>query len=195
MATFVTSDTHFGHTRIIELCERPFRDVSHMNESLIENWNSVVGHDDTVIHLGDAALGPWVEWDSIFSRLNGYKVLIIGNHDRIFKANKEKYREKFQPVYEQWFDEIYDEMAMAFHGRWVKFSHFPYDGDSHGEDRYVDARPLDNGEPLVHGHTHDGGNPLSVSSKGSKQFHAGVDAHNYFPVPLSTVLEALGVSE
>jgi len=85
MSRFFTSDTHFGHARIIELCGRPFKDVSHMNETLIHNWNNVVGEDDTVYHLGDVALGAWVDWDKSLSRLNGHKILVVGNHDRLFQ--------------------------------------------------------------------------------------------------------------
>ena len=39
---FFTSDTHFNHTNIIRFCSRPFKDVEHMNETLIANWNRVV---------------------------------------------------------------------------------------------------------------------------------------------------------
>ena len=38
---FFTSDTHFNHTNIIRFCSRPFKDVEHMNETLIANWNRV----------------------------------------------------------------------------------------------------------------------------------------------------------
>ena len=31
-----TSDTHFGHAKIIEYCDRPFADVQEMNETLVE---------------------------------------------------------------------------------------------------------------------------------------------------------------
>lgn len=34
--TFFTSDTHFGHANIINLCKRPFKDVNHMNEVLVD---------------------------------------------------------------------------------------------------------------------------------------------------------------
>ncbi|MFV0428696.1 MAG: hypothetical protein ACK5KO_04625 [Arachnia sp.] len=54
---FVTSDHHFGHARLIELAERPFSSVSEMNDALIANWNRVVGPTDTVLHLGDLAMG------------------------------------------------------------------------------------------------------------------------------------------
>ena len=42
---FFTSDTHFNHANIIRFCNRPFKDVSHMNEAIISNWNRVVGQE------------------------------------------------------------------------------------------------------------------------------------------------------
>ena len=73
---FFTSDTHFNHTNIIRFCNRPFKDVSHMNETIISNWNRVVGHDDIVFHLGDFCLGGSAEWINVLSRLNG-KILLL----------------------------------------------------------------------------------------------------------------------
>ena len=50
---FFTSDTHFYHGNIIRFCNRPFKDVETMNETIISNWNNTVGQDDIVFHLGD----------------------------------------------------------------------------------------------------------------------------------------------
>lgn len=52
---YFTSDTHFYHSNIIDFCKRPFKNVEDMNETLIENWNRVVGQDDIVFHLGGGA--------------------------------------------------------------------------------------------------------------------------------------------
>jgi calcineurin-like phosphoesterase family protein len=78
---FFTSDTHFNHANIIEYCKRPFKDIIHMNESMIENWNRVVSPRDIVYHLGDFAMGDKSKIPSILSRLNGHIILICGNHD------------------------------------------------------------------------------------------------------------------
>lgn len=90
MRVFITSDSHFGHKNIIEYCNRPFADVDEMNAALIERWNSVVGKDDMVIHLGDVGLGSREKIGEIIRQLNGRKMLIMGNHDH-FKENQ--YRE------------------------------------------------------------------------------------------------------
>lgn len=80
---FFTSDTHFNHTNIIRFCNRPFKDVAHMNETIIANWNSVVGPDDIIFHLGDFLFGRFcrmdkctkqIEWENIsYSRQSRYK--------------------------------------------------------------------------------------------------------------------------
>lgn len=48
-----TSDTHFGHTNIIEYCNRPFSCIEEMNGKIINNINSKVKHNDILYHLGD----------------------------------------------------------------------------------------------------------------------------------------------
>lgn len=78
-----TSDHHFGHAAIIKMCNRPFSSVDDMDEEMIERWNAAVRPGDVVWHLGDFAhkcRPDRVNW--IFSRLNGTKHLIVGNHDK-----------------------------------------------------------------------------------------------------------------
>lgn len=184
MTTYFTSDTHFGHARIIELSNRPFKDVDHMNSEIVRRWNEIVMPDDIVYHLGDVALGKIDDSLPIVSRLNGYKVLVNGNHDRPF-MNAGKAR------YDEWFDRYSEVFQMVSHttavplfltgGREVLLSHFPYDGDSHDGDRFSDARAVDNGTPLIHGHTHMD-NKVSHSKNGTLQIHVGMDAWDYRPV-------------
>lgn len=49
-----------------------------MDETLVENWNSVVRSEDTVINLGDVYFGRNTK---PLQNLNGTKHLILGNHD------------------------------------------------------------------------------------------------------------------
>lgn len=78
---FITSDTHFHHANIIRYCNRPFHSVAEMDEALVQNWNSVVRPQDKVYHLGDVYFPQKEKSDWLFGRLNGTKVLILGNHD------------------------------------------------------------------------------------------------------------------
>lgn len=79
---FFTADSHYGHFGVMEMSKRPFSSVEEMNETLIANWNAVVGPRDTVWHLGDFAMKSTPEQcQEIFSRLRGRKCLIKGNHD------------------------------------------------------------------------------------------------------------------
>lgn len=82
MTDFFTSDTHFGHSLIIEICNRPFRDADHMEEALRTAWNARVGKNDRVFHLGDFSFGDQQNQQYVLDSLNGEKHLIIGNHDR-----------------------------------------------------------------------------------------------------------------
>src|SRR5690606_30041888 len=79
---FFTADTHFGHSGIIGMCNRPFENIEHHDRALIENWNAVVEPDDTVWFLGDFAYRTRPQnIRRIFDMLNGTKHLICGNHD------------------------------------------------------------------------------------------------------------------
>ena len=89
--TFVISDTHFNHAPILEFKDyigKPVRDfdsVDQMNEAMMDNWVSVVGPNDTVIHCGDVLFGmDKVEWMTAnFNKLPGKKRLVVGNHDNV----------------------------------------------------------------------------------------------------------------
>lgn len=193
---FFISDTHFGHKNIIRFCDRPFADVDEMNEALIDNWNNVVGEDDTVYHLGDVALGPWVEWDSILTRLNGYKVLVVGNHERIFKGETAKNQRRFATEYPKWFEEIHHniENFELANGRKVHLSHFPYEADHMEKSRHMDARLTDRGTTLIHGHTHLN-QIVSHSRAGTLQIHVGADAFDYTPVSEDQIISLINSQE
>ena len=84
---WITSDTHFYHKNIIRYANRPFKDVKEMNNEIIRRWNSVVGKNDIVYHLGDFSFGNRRQKIEILSKLNGRIILLKGNHDR-GKSNK-----------------------------------------------------------------------------------------------------------
>lgn len=98
MKTFIISDTHFGHENIISYCNRPFETVEQMDDEMIKRWNSVVGKEDIVYHLGDFALGNKESIKNYKNKLNGRIRLVLGNHDHL----------RFNTYYELEFDRVYD---------------------------------------------------------------------------------------
>lgn len=177
MNIWFTSDHHFGHAKIIELCNRPFSSVEEMNEILVERWNSVVARGDMVFYLGDFAMGQRKETVPIASRLNGVKLLVPGNHDKVWGGHK-KVGAADKLLYHGPFLEGLGECKIDLLGldKPVKLCHFPYEGDSHAEDRYVEHRPSNEGDWLIHGHVHD-----AWKVKG-KQINVGADVWDFTPV-------------
>ena len=92
---FYIADWHYGHANCIHFDNRPFKDVEEMNEALIANWNSVVSSDDTVYVLGDMFWCKTTEAIAVLDKLNGQKVLVQGNHDRVHDA---QFRSKFVKI-------------------------------------------------------------------------------------------------
>lgn len=193
MTTFFTADTHFRHKNIVHLGDgRPFDDIHHHDEMIIKNFNSVIKPEDTLIHLGDVALGPWPEGLECVRRINGYKMLVPGNHDRISSVEKPARREKFMTDYEDVFDQLCPEVVECFIGEdKVLLSHYPYTGESHEgrADRYTELRPVNEGRVLIHGHTHS--NSIVSHENGTLQISVGVDAHSYFPVSEESILQII----
>lgn len=83
--TFLVGDPHFTHRNIIKFTDsdgnriRPFDSLEEHDETLVENWNKTVKEKDKVYVMGDIVINRKAL--PIFSRLNGDKVLIKGNHD------------------------------------------------------------------------------------------------------------------
>ena len=78
---FLWGDQHFGHKNIISFCDRPYPNTELMNECLVGNHNKVVEPNDTCIFMGDIAFLPDNKANQYLRRMNGYKILIVGNHD------------------------------------------------------------------------------------------------------------------
>lgn len=100
---YFIADTHFSDDAIRRYENRPYSNVQEMNESLIENWNSVVMDADEVYVLGD--FGAIAHQDetgnstNVLGKLNGTKYLVKGNHDT---ESNEYYRKAgFAEVYDK----------------------------------------------------------------------------------------------
>jgi len=156
-----TSDTHFGHANIIRFCDRPFKDVQEMNETLISNWNKCVKPNDEVYHMGDFSFEK--DPAATAARLNGRKHLIKGNHD------KWRHIEALNPFF-VWIKDYFSlkvgrQKFILFHYP-IRNWHHSYKGTIH-----------------LFGHSHGGTEDLGRSTD------VGVDCWDYKPVNIDTVLE------
>lgn len=76
------SDYHFCHGNIIKYDKRPFANSQEMDSTLIENWNELVGVNDTVIYIGDLCFDrSGGAAKAIVDQLNGKIHFVLGNHD------------------------------------------------------------------------------------------------------------------
>lgn len=191
MTTWWTADMHLGHQRIIELSGRPFASVDEMNEVIINRWNSTVAPDDTVWVLGDVAMGAIGDSLAMCGRLAGRKLLVLGNHDRPFagysKAPEKRTAWADRYRIEGGFSDILTGCEVMLPGLAdpVLVSHFPYQGDTDGEDRYVQHRPVPTGQWLLHGHIHE------MWKVRGRQLNVGCDVWDFYPVSSETVADII----
>lgn len=137
MSTWIIGDTHFFHEEIIRYESRPFISVDEMNHALVENWNSRVRDQDTVIILGDYSVGTLEQTENITRKLRGKKTLIIGNHDEF--STEEYMRIGFAEVYKH--PIIYNEFIIMSHKPMYVSSNMPYGNiyaHVHGNEIYRD---------------------------------------------------------
>ncbi|WP_379126492.1 metallophosphoesterase [Paenibacillus sp. sgz500958] len=163
---YFTSDHHFGHKQIIDFESRPFTDVEQMNETMISAWNSVVAKGDKVFHLGDFSFLNKETTQAILARLNGYKILIMGNHDR-GRSRTWWLDAGFAEVME--YPLIYKEFFFLSHEPMYMNKHMPYVN--------------------VHGHIH------GQKYEGKNHFNICVEHWDYKPLSFEQIRDAVVVSE
>lgn len=180
---FLTSDHHFGHKRISAFAGRGYDDrLDDMKEMMIQRWNDVVSPSDTVLHLGDFALGPRSKTLRAAQRLNGTVLFMPGNHDVVSQLCGGRRRKLYETHFVELLPETGDRLVTAA-GNEAVVSHYPFD-DPYASDAMRALMPHDDGQVLlVHGHTHQ------RDTVRGRQFHVGVDSHDFLPVPAARVAE------
>jgi len=186
-----TADWHLSHANIIRLSSRPFSDVSAMNRAIIDRHNSAVRPDDHVWVLGDVALGPILQSLALVKEFSGHLHLLLGNHDRPFDALRKGQLDKHARWTDTYLEAGFDSITFGTQtislpevGE-VMLSHFPYRGDHTAEDRFIDARPVDRGYPLLYGHVHE------AWLQHGRMVNVGVDAWDFRPVSVADVVPLL----
>lgn len=164
--TFFIADTHFGHDAIISYENRPFKNVDEMTNTLIDNWNNVVCDEDIVFLLGDFSAYEKEMNISICQKLNGRKILVMGNHD----TENEKY------YYDCGFESV-SSYPIIYQNFWI-LSHEPM---------YVNTNmPYAN----IFGHVH--GNPL-YTDYSKQSFCVSAERIKYTPIEFGEMKRKMGV--
>lgn len=172
MKHWFTSDIHFRHKNILRLCGRPFSDIDETDEAVIANFNSVVKPDDMLYILGDVNFKG--NADDLIPRLNGRKVLIVGNHDK-----------DYDPAL---FEEIHQlhEVNVPVRGRHFRFvlCHYPF----------AEWNGFYKGAIHLHGHQHN--KPVyneEMRSQKLLRYDVGVDANGFYPVSAEQIVSFFGL--
>ncbi len=174
MSIFVTSDSHFNH---VNMCGpkiskwdsgyRNFDSLVEMNDTIINNINSVVDANDILYHLGDFAFGNKKEIPIHRARINCKTIhFLYGNHDAAIQRTYPYYQELFASV------GYYTELRVA--KTLVTMFHYPIGS----------WNEIGSGAIQLHGHCHD-----SYSRTIGRQMDVGVDSHDMKPLLLDEVVE------
>jgi calcineurin-like phosphoesterase family protein len=173
---WIISDTHYGHKNIcrgvtawrlpdgsIPISQtRDFKTIEQMNESIVNNINSVVGQDDVLIHLGDWSFGGFENVKIFRDRIVCKEIhLILGNHDHHIENNRGDCQELFTSV------NHYTKLMYKFET--FVLMHYPmssWDG-------------LNKGHSHLHGHVHL---PTNLRFGKGKKMDVGIDGNPNFGV-------------
>ena len=168
---YYTADQHFGHSNIIRLCNRPFKDIAEMDKTLIMNWNSAVSADDVVYILGDLVFRSDKHASYYIERLNGVKHLVLGNHDHkwIKNCNLQKF-----------FASVSDYLEIRDSERRIALNHYPM----------LSWGGAARGALHVHAHIHNKreGLVFETLKKMDNALNAGVEINEYKPVTLEELI-------
>jgi len=163
-----TADHHFGHANILRYCNRPFGSVAEMNATMADRWNSVVGQQDVVYHLGDIFWMPSGDARTLRGWLNGRICLVRGNHDRTADSIKTCF---------EWVKDYYElkvDDPDAVDGRQrIVLCHYAMRVWNHSHYGAWD----------LFGHSHG----TLPDIPGSLAIDVGVDCHDFTPIPYETV--------
>jgi calcineurin-like phosphoesterase family protein len=176
MSIFIVSDTHFGHNKNFIFEPRGFTTVEEHDETIIQNWNSIVKPEDEVFHLGDVFLVDNEHGIKCLNRLNGHIHIIRGNHDS--ETRLELFKRSPNVV------EVCDGKFFHFKKFHFFLSHFPCLTSNLDIDKPLFARTLN---LCGHSHIQD---PFADWDKGTI-FHVEVDTNNCFPWNIEEIIELM----
>jgi len=181
---FFTSDTHYSHSNICrattrwtdaDSVTRDFKSLEHMNDTLVNNINEVVGQDDILIHLGDWSFGGFEMIEEFRNRIFCKNVhLVFGNHDHHIRRNKGGIQEIFSSTQDYLHLDLRIPKGKEVDKLTLVCMHFPiasWDG-------------MNDGVPHLHGHVHL---PRHQRIGLGKVMDVGVDGNDLYPISIQEI--------
>ncbi|MEI0604072.1 metallophosphoesterase [Brachyspira alvinipulli] len=170
---YFISDTHFNSHSILKT-RKCFKSLDDMHTVLINNWNNNISNDDEVYILGDFSNEKgYIKTESILSKLNGKKYLLIGNNDNFLK-NKNFDRDLFIFIKDYYLlhTNIKNKNSKTID---IALCHYPiYEWDG-----------MHRGTLHIHGHIH------KKIFYNKLAFNASCNIHNFCPISLENILKEL----
>ena len=163
---FFTSDTHFSQKDKVRSKEFKLSSTEKTDHEYIKRWNSVVGEDDTVYHLGD--FGNY----NIIKKLNGQIILICGNYER--DDIKLKYNNDF---------EKFKKYLLSLGFKDVVKDGLILDKNILGKEVYLTHKPTDTKKDMFNlfGHVH------SLKPIMPNGFNVCIEYHDFKPIGVDIV--------
>jgi len=130
MNVWIIADTHFGHSKLVDIGVRP----NNVNQLMLKGLHCIQD-GDLLIHLGDFALKSEANWCStFFTHLDWdvHTILVRGNHDS----------KSIGWYLNRGWDAVVDSFHLDMYGKNILFTHEPRE-DLSGYDLNI------------HGHLHD----------------------------------------
>ena len=215
------ADTHIGHKNILKY--EPSRvqialknDYNDADQYIIDNWNSVISNNDTILHLGDLAFNH-KDLISLSKKLNGNKILLLGNHDKssnikilidngwkiidriVLEVNDERVQNiqtmlENKYIFEAKMKKLFCCYVCDIEDTRIMFSHFPLFDDNKYDEKY---KPITNVlEEIfieldcninIHGHIH------SKVAKEDCCINVSVENTQFQPIKIQALLEEKGL--
>ncbi len=163
---YFTADWHAYHANIIKYCNRPFKDVTEMNNVIISRLNERAKRNDRLFVLGDLGFAPVCVLKLFLNQINCQNIYFIkGNHDKRthFVADRFIWYKDYEVV------KIRDKIVVLFHYALRTWDRAHY-GSLH-----------------LFGHSHG----TLVDNPNALSMDVGVDTNNFYPYSFDDILERM----
>ncbi|MBU5595589.1 hydrolase [Amphibacillus sp. MSJ-3] len=148
-----------------------------MNQTMINNWNAVIGKTDEVYILGDLVVrGNGKQANEVLKQLNGVKYLIKGNHEHYLDDPD------FDNSHFEWVRDYY---SFKYNKQTIVLFHYPI----------LEWDKFYNNSIHLYGHVHNKKKEYLRNILGTRAINVGVDVNEFYPISIEQVLSIVKARE